>query len=151
MLQLGPKVNIMRLLGIILGNWIEFSLLIMCWRMLRMDLWVTRDKYCLLSVWNRCVWSAVQTLSKAIRNFCQPVKSINQLFKRFKSQLSAISFCLFHGNVLVYIFLEKVTFLSKMLGFTVVKSLVTNGSRPIARCFQFIFCPWLCWFYAFKV
>ena len=32
----------------------------------------------------------------------------------------------------------------KMLGFTVVKSLVMNGSQLIAGCFQFVFDSWLC-------
>ena len=35
------------------------------------------------------------------------------------------------------VFPEKVIFLWKLLSFTVVKSLVTNGSRLIARCFRF--------------
>ena len=51
----------------------------------------------------------------------------------------------------LYVFLEKVIFLWKLLSFTVVKSLVTNGSRLIARCFGFTFRSWLCWFYEFKV
>ena len=44
----------------------------------------------------------------------------------------------------IYVFLEKVTFFSKLLSFTVVKSLVTNGSQLITRCFRFIFHSWLC-------
>ena len=35
------------------------------------------------------------------------------------------------------VFLEKIIFLWKLLSFTVVKSLVTNGSRLIAQCFRF--------------
>ena len=41
-------------------------------------------------------------------------------------------------------FLEKVTFFSKLLSFTAVTSLVTNGFRLIAGCFGFIFRSWLC-------
>ena len=81
---------------------------------------------------------------KPIEIFADPLKALIKPLNDLKSHLSAISFCLFHGNVLVYIFLEKVTFFSKMLGFNVVKSLVTNGSQLVAWCFQFIFCSWLC-------
>ena len=42
-------------------------------------------------------------------------------------------------------------FFLKLLSFTVVKSLVTNGSRLEAKCFGFIFRFWLWWFYKFKV
>ena len=52
---------------------------------------------------------------------------------------------------LLNVFLEKVIFLWKLLSFTVVKSLVTNGFRLIAECFGFTFRSWLCWFYEFKV
>ena len=43
-------------------------------------------------------------------------------------------------------FLKKATF----LGFTVAKSLVTNGSWLIVACLRFIFHSWLYWFYTFK-
>ena len=146
----GHKVNIMCLFEIILGNWIEFSLSIMCWRMLRMDLWVTRDKLsfmCEIDVFGLLF----KHFPKPLEIFADPLKALIKPLNDLKSHLSAISFCLFHGNVLMYIFLEKVTFFSKMLGFTVVKSLVTNGSQLVAWCFQYNFYSWLCWFYAFKV
>ena len=146
----GHKVNIMRLFEIILGNWIEFSLSIMCWRMLRMDLWVMRDKLsfmCEIDVFGLLF----KHFPKPLEIFADPLKALIKPLNDLKSHLSAISFCLFHGNVLVYIFLEKVTFFSKMLDFTVVKSLVTNGSQLVAWCFQYNFYSWLCWFYAFKV
>ena len=47
-------------------------------------------------------------------------------------------------TALLYVFLEKVIFLWKLLRFTVVKSLVTNGSRLIAECVGFTFRLWLC-------
>ena len=116
----GHKVNIMRLFEIILGNGIEFSLSIMCWRMLRMDLWVTRDKLsfmCEIDVFGLLF----KHFPKPLEIFADPLKALIKPLNDLKSHLSAISFCLFHGNVSVYIFLEKVTFFSKMLGFTVVK------------------------------
>ena len=44
----------------------------------------------------------------------------------------------------LHVLLEKATFFSKLLRFTVVKGLVTNGSRLITRCFGCIFRSWLC-------
>ena len=81
---------------------------------------------------------------KPLEIFADPLKALIKPLKDLKSHLSAISFCPFHRNVSVYIFLEKVTFFSKMLGFTVVKSLVTNGSQFVAWCFQYNFYSWLC-------
>lgn len=81
---------------------------------------------------------------KPLEIFADPLNALIKPLNNLKGHLSAISFCLFHGNVLVYIFLEKLTFFSKIIGFTVVKSLVTNGSQLVAWCFQFIFCSWLC-------
>ena len=66
----------------------------------------------------------------------KPLKCFEQLLR---SCLSAISFCSFKGNTSVYIFLEKSTFVLKILGFTVGKGLVMNGSWLIAGCFRFIF------------
>ena len=52
---------------------------------------------------------------KPLENFADPLKALIKPLKDSKSHLSAISFCLFHGNALVYIFLEKVTLFLKVL------------------------------------
>ena len=120
-----------------------------------LKLWSCERVYVVLSQPVKEIGNLFEYFPKPLEIFAHLLKALIKPLKCYEkpitSHLSAVSFCLFNGKALVYIFLKKVTFFFKNVRCYCSKKSCNAWVLAYSQVFSIHFRSWSCWFYLFKV